>query len=160
MNIWRSIRFASFAALLALMVAAPLLPGSARAADPRGSIHLHARTCPTSIPAGSNIFDLCHGNPGPDGTSFKIDHRQSKDADSSGNVSFGSVTAGDHLVTLTSDWQPNEFLGMLVYCSNLATGTGPNMATVLRGDQAQFWVRVAPGSQLVCDVYFLPESGR
>ena len=37
MNFWRSVRLASFAALLALMVAAPMIAGSARAADPRGS---------------------------------------------------------------------------------------------------------------------------
>ncbi len=112
------------------------------------------------MPAGSNLFDQCHDTAGPEGAEFTIDNRQPKGIDSNGNVSFGRATAGDHLVTLTSDFQPNEFLKVRAFCSNLATGTGPNEATILYGDQAQFWVRVAPGSKLVCDVYFMPISGQ
>jgi len=145
-------------AVLALSVMGSFSPANAAAA--RGSIVLHARVCPLSLPANSQLFRDCHGHPGPSGAEFKIDSRQSKGIASNGNVSFGQATAGDHLVTLTSDFQPNEFLGMRAFCSNLATGTGPNEATILRGDQAQFWVRVAPGSMLVCDVYFIPVSGR
>src|SRR4051794_18278544 len=125
--------------ILALTIAVPLFSQGASAADARGSIHLHARICPTSMPAGSLLFDQCHSHPGPAGAEFTVDNRQPKTINSTGNVSFGQTTAGDHLVTLTTDWQPNEFLGMRVFCSNLATGTGPNEATVLRGDQAQFW---------------------
>jgi hypothetical protein len=151
----------TFASLLMVLSAvAPMIGGSASAATPRGSIHLHARLCPTSMPAGSNLFDQCHSRSAPDGTNFKIDSRQSKGANTAGNVSFGKVTAGDHLVTLTSDWQPNEFLHVRAFCTNLATGSGPNEATILYGDQMQFWVRVAPGSKLVCDFYFMPESGQ
>jgi hypothetical protein len=134
--------------------------GSVSAEHTRGSIHIHARVCPLVLPANAQLFRDCHGFPGPSGAAFKIDSRQSKGIASNGNVSFGRVTAGDHLVTLTSDFQPNEFLRVRAFCSNLATGTGPNEATILYSDQAQFWVRVAPGSQLVCDVYFIPESGR
>ncbi len=126
----------------------------------RGSITIHSRICPTTIPTGSDIFDLCHGNPGPDGARFKVDNRQSKYIDSHGNVSFSQVTAGDHKVVLTSDWQPNEFLGMRVFCTNLVTGSGSNQAGITYGNQASFWVYLAPGGKLVCDVYFLPESGR
>jgi hypothetical protein len=132
-------------------------PSTASAAA-RGSVTIHARTCPTDMAANADIFDTCHGNPAPDGARFKIDHRQSKYTNGAGNVSFGSATAGDHLVVLTSDWQPNEFLGMVAYCSNLGTGSGPNQATIHYGNQASFWVYVAPGSKLVCDVYFLPEN--
>jgi hypothetical protein len=133
---------------------------SANAAAARGSIHLHARICPFDMPAGSNIYDQCHHRPGPEGARFKIDSRQSKDINASGNVSFGSVTAGDHRVVLTSDFQPNEFLDLRVFCTNTGTGSGPNEAPIHFGNQASFWVYVAPGSKLVCDVYFLPESGQ
>src|SRR5215213_9905378 len=77
-----------------------------------------------------------------------------------GNVSFGQVTSGDHLVTLTASWQPNEFLRMKVYCTNTVTGSGPNEAPIIYGNQAKFWVWLAPSGKLVCDVYFLPESGQ
>lgn len=142
------------------LVAMSILAGTAEAAQPRGSVHIHARLCPQSMPAGSNLFDQCHDTAGPDGAEFTIDSRAPKGIDGNGNVSFGRATAGDHLVTLTSDFQPNEFLKVRAFCSNLATGTGPNEATILYGDQAQFWVRVAPASKLVCDVYFMPISGR
>ena len=64
------------------------------------------------------------------------------------------------LMTLTSDFQPNEFLNVRAFCSNSVGGSGIHEATILHGDQAQFWVRVGAGSQLTCDVYFIPESGR
>jgi hypothetical protein len=147
--------------LLVVFAMSLLAIGSpARAADTRGSITLHSRICPTSMPSGSNIFDQCHHRPGPEGAKFKIDNRQSKSINASGNVSFGQVTTGDHLVTLTADWQPNEFLGMKVYCTNTVTGSGPNEAPIIYGNQAKFWVWLAPNGKLVCDVYFLPESGR
>ncbi len=151
-----------FAVALVAVVAMSVLGtfSSAGAANPRGSIHIHARICPLELPANAQLFRDCHDFPGPEGAAFKIDNRQSKGIASNGNVSFGRVTAGDHLVTLTSDFQPNEFLQVRAFCSNSATGTGPNEATILYGDQAQFWVRVAPASRLTCDVYFIPESGR
>ena len=115
---------------------------------------------PLVLSAGAQLFRDCHPHPGPAGAEFTIDNRQPKGINASGNVSFGRATAGDHLVTLTSDFQPNEFLGLRAFCSKLASGTGPNEATILPGDQAQLGVRVAPGSMLVCDVYFIPISGR
>lgn len=155
-------RWSRFVAIAVLFGFALTLLGSASPANAaaRGSIHIHSRICPLSMPSGSNIFDQCHHRPGPDGARFKIDSRQSKTINDSGNVSFGSVTAGDHKVVLTSNWQPNEFLGMRVYCTNTGTGSGPNEAPIIYGNQASFWVYVAPGSKLVCDVYFLPESGQ
>jgi hypothetical protein len=157
-----SSRWSRLVAVALMFAFALTLIGPASSADAaaRGSIHLHSRICPTSMPAGSNIYDQCHHRPGPEGARFKIDSRQSKDINASGNVSFGSVTAGDHLVVLTSDFQPNEFLHLRAFCTNLGTGSGPNEAPIHFGNQASFWVYVAPGSQLVCDVYFLPESGQ
>lgn len=161
MRTLKSVRSVFVALFLAAIVTLPMVGATATAADPpRGSIHIHTRVCPLNLPPGSMLFDSCHQFPGPEGARFKIDSRQSKDINSAGNVSFGRVTAGDHLVTLTSDFQPNEFLRLRAFCSNLATGTGPNEAFIRSGDQADFWVRVAPGSRLVCDVYFIPISGR
>ena len=159
----RIVRFSRLVAVALLAVVAMSMMGAVSpvsAEHTRGSILIHARVCPLELPANAQLFRDCHGYPGPSGAAFKIDNRMSKGIASNGNVSFGRATAGDHLVTLTSDFQPNEFLRVRAFCSNLATGTGPNEATILYGDQAQFWVRVAPGSQLVCDVYFIPESGQ
>ena len=153
-------RCVSVALLVAFAMSLLAVGSPARAADTRGSITLHSRICPTTMPSGSNIFDQCHHRPGPEGAKFKIDNRQSKSINSSGNVSFGQVTPGDHLVTLTSDFQPNEFLKVRAFCSNVTLGSGPNEAFIRHGDQADFWVRVGAGSQLICDVYFMPISGR
>ena len=153
-------RFVAVALLAAFAMSLLSFASPAGAADTRGSITLHSRICPTNMPSGSNIFDQCHNRPGPDGAKFKIDNRQSKSINSAGNVSFGQVTAGDHLVTLTAAWQPNEFLGMKVYCTNTVTGSGPHEAPIIYGNQAKFWVWLAPKGKLVCDVYFLPESGQ
>jgi hypothetical protein len=153
-------RFIAIALIVAFATSLVATAAPARAADTRGSITLHSRICPTSMPSGSDIFDQCHHRPGPDGAKFKVDTRQSKSIDASGNVSFGQVASGDHLVTLTASWQPNEFLGMAVFCTNTVTGSGPNEASIIYGNQAKFWVWLAPNGKLVCDVYFLPESGQ
>jgi hypothetical protein len=145
-------------AALALSVLGAASPAGAQSA--RGSIVIHPRICPLNMPAGSLLFDQCHDHPGPDGVEFTVDDRVPKGMDSHGNVSFGRVTAGDHLVTLTSDFQPNEFLKVRAFCSNVTLGSGPNEAFIRSGDQADFWVRVGVGSRLVCDVYFIPISGR
>lgn len=153
-------RFVALALIAAFAMSLLSFASPAGAAGTRGSITIHSRICPTTMPAGSNIYDQCHHRPGPDGAKFKIDNRQSKSINSSGNVSFGQVTSGDHLVTLTATWQPNEFLKMKVYCTNTVTGSGPNEAPIIYGNQAKFWVWLAPNGKLVCDVYFLPISGR
>jgi hypothetical protein len=145
-------------ATLALSVLGAVSPAKAELA--RGSVMIHSRVCPLNLPAGSMLFDDCHSHPGPSGAEFTVDNRAPKAIGANGNVSFGRVTAGDHLVTLTADWQPNEFLGMRAFCSNSVGGSGVHEATILRGDQAQFWVRVGAGSQLTCDLYFIPSSGR
>jgi hypothetical protein len=150
-------------ALIAVVALSLFATASPASAATRGSITIHSRICPVNMPTGSNIYDQCHSHPGPEGARFKIDNRQSKDVNASGNVSFGQVTSGDHLVTLTSDFQPNEFLHMRAFCTNLTTGSGPNEAPIIfpsSSGQAQFWVYLASGGKLVCDVYFIPESGR
>ena len=148
-------------AMFAVLVASVMGSFSPASAEhTRGSVHIHARICPLNMPAGSFLFDQCHSRPGPDGAEFTVDNRVPKGINSSGNVSFGRVTAGDHLITLTSDFQPNEFLKVRAFCSNVTLGSGPNEAFIRQGDQADFWVRVGSGSMLVCDVYFIPISGR
>lgn len=162
MHATRLIRSVAFAAVLLAMTILPGLTSTAGAAS-RGGIVIHPRLCPFDLGPGDSLFEECHGTPGPDGVTFTIDNRREKVMDSRGNVSFGSVTAGDHLVILTTDYQPNEFLQLRAFCSNInpTTGTtGPNEATIRTTDQASFYVRVGAGSKLVCDVYFIRESGR
>lgn len=153
------------AAIAVVLLAATVLPGltSTAGAASRGSIVIHPRLCPFDLAPGDSLFDECHDTPGPDDVTFTVDRRHDKPMDGRGNVSFGRVTAGDHLVVLTTDYQPNEFLRLKAFCSNInpTTGTtGPNEATIRSTDQASFYVRVGAGSQLVCDVYFLRESGQ
>ena len=155
-----SLRLISGAVLLALALSVIGSPAPAGAELPRGSIFIHPRICPLNMPAGSFLFDQCHDFPGPEGVEFKVDNRVPKGMNENGSVTFGRVTAGDHLITLTSDFQPNEFLKMRAFCSNVTLGSGPNEAFIRSGDQVDFWVRVGVGSRLVCDVYFIPISGR
>lgn len=162
MSASRLVRSVAFAVVLLATAVLPGLTSTAGAAA-RGGIVIHPRLCPFDLGPGDSLFEECHDTPGPDDVTFKVDTRREKGLDSRGNVSFGSVTAGDHLVTLTTDYQPNEFLQLRALCSNInpTTGTtGPNEATIRTTEQASFYVRVGAGSKLVCDVYFIRESGR
>ena len=162
MRISRLVRSVTFAVVLLAMTVLPGLTSDVGAAG-RGSIVLHPRLCPLDLAPDDSLFDRCHDTPGPDDVTFRIDNRQEKPMDRYGNVSFGQVTPGDHLVVLTTDYQPNEFLQLRAFCSNInpVTGTtGPNEATIRTTEQASFYVRVGAGSKLVCDVYFIRESGR
>ena len=159
----RALGFSRLLAVAIIAITALSVIGSASpvgAQTARGSIMIHSRACPLNLPAGSMLFEACHPHPGPTGAQFTVDSRVPKNIGANGNVSFGRVTAGDHLITLTSDFQQNEFLTVRAFCSNSVGGSGIHEATILHGDQAQFWVRVGAGSQLTCDVYFIPESGR
>ena len=143
-------------ALIAVVVLS--LMGSfstAKADHMRGSIHIHARVCPLELPPNAQLFRDCHGHPGPSGAEFKIDNRQPKGIAANGNVSFGRVTAGDHLVTLTTGL-PSKYDSIRAFCSNSVGGSGVHEATILYSKTPQFWVRLAAGSRLTCDVYFIP----
>ncbi len=162
MRATRLIRSVAFAVVLLAMTVLPEVTSTAGAAG-RGGIVIHPRLCPFDLAPGDSLFEECHGTPGPDDVTFRVDSRREKAIDSRGNVSFGQVTAGDHLVILTTDYQPNEFLQLRAFCSNInpTTGTtGPNEAAIQSTDQASFYVRVGAGSKLVCDVYFFRESGQ
>ena len=137
--------------MLALMVAIPVMTQPAGAATGRGTVAIHSRICGDDA---TQLFDDCHGNPGPAGAMYKIDNRVPKPI-VGGNVSFGRAFAGDHLVTLTSGL-PSRYSSMRAFCSNSVGGSGVNEATILYSDTPQFWVRLAAGSRLTCDVYFIP----
>ena len=162
MHAARLVRSVAFSFVLLAMTVLPGLTSSAAAAD-RGGIVIHPRLCPFDLGPGDSLFEECHDSVGPDDVTFKVDNRREKGLDRYGNVSFGSVTAGDHLITMTTDYQPNEFLQLRALCSNInpiSGTTGPNEATIRTTEQASFYVRVGAGSKLVCDVYFIRESGR
>ena len=119
----------------------------------RGSVHIHSRACDVDA---VNLYDDCHDLGGPTGSVYTVDSRVPKAIDGSGNVSFGQVTAGDHLITLTSGFDSGAYSAIRAFCSNITLGSGPNEATILYSETPQFWARVGDGSQLVCDVYFIP----
>lgn len=150
---FRSFRSVAVMVLVALAVAAPVMSTPSAAQTARGTVAIHSRACDADA---VDLFDDCHGLAGPTGAVYTVDSRVPKPIASNGNVSFGGVTAGDHLVTLTSGFDSGAYSSVRAFCSNSATGAGPNEATILYSDTPQFWVRVAPGSRLTCDVYFIP----
>ena len=123
------------------------------AAETRGSVVIHSRACETDA---VNLFNDCHNLGGPSGSVYTVDSRVPKAIDGSGNVSFGSVIEGDHLITLTSGYDSGAYSSIRAFCSNVTLGSGPNEATILWSETPQFWARVGSESQLVCDVYFIP----
>ena len=137
--------------MLALAVAIPVMTQPAGAATARGTVVIHSRICSASA---TQLFRDCHGNPGPAGAMYKIDNRVPK-AIVGGNVSFGGAFAGDHLVTLTSGL-PSKYSSLRAFCSNSVGGSGVHEATILYSKTPQFWTRLAAGSRLTCDVYFIP----
>jgi hypothetical protein len=145
---------------IALLLAVLLAPVAPAAAATWGSVTIHSRICPTSPPPPTSLFADCHHRPGPDGAAFRLDSRQAKGINSSGNVKFGQVRPGDHRVRLTSDFQPNEFLRMRVYCADIKSGEDAVEVAVRSGNQVSFPVSVTSGARVVCDVYFIPISGR
>ena len=148
MHTLRSLLVIMLTAVAVLVVATP-----SDAAVSRGSIQIHSRVCD---PGAIQLYRDCHDNPGPAGATYTIDKRVPKAIADSGNVSFGRVIAGDHLVTLTSGYDPDAHSRLYAYCSNSTTGLYPTIATILYSETPQFWVRLAAGSRLTCDVYFVP----
>jgi len=148
MHTFRTLVVIMLSAVAILVVAAP-----SDAALSRGSVHIHSRVCGAGV---VQLYRDCHDNPGPTGATYTIDRRVPKPIGDNGNVSFGRATAGDHLVTLTSGYDADKYSRLQAYCSNSTTGGQLNIATILYSETPQFWVRVAPGSRLTCDVYFVP----
>jgi hypothetical protein len=133
-----------------ILLAAPM---SSSAELARGSIMIHARLCP----AGAiQLFRDCHDVPGPAGIMYTVDSRVPKATNLSGNVSFGQVTAGDHLIRVTSGFDPAAYSRLAGYCSNSTTGIYPHVAIITFQPNPQFWVRVGSGSRLTCDLYYIP----
>jgi hypothetical protein len=137
--------------LLAIAVGLPMTAQPAAAADP-GTIAIHSRICSTTA---VQLFRDCHSKPGPVGATYKVGNRTPKTIGATGNVSFGAVPAGDRLVTLTSGI-PAKYERIRAFCSNSVGGSGVHEATILVSATPQFWVRLAAGSRLTCDVYFIP----
>jgi len=147
-----SIRLIALIAIVAVGVLAFAAPTSAAST----SVTIHARICP-----GSGVTDLftdCHPHPVTN-AAFRLDHRTSMWTNSRGNVTFNAVTAGSHIVALTAGNQPNEFLHLRAFCSDSNTGAKAVEVAVRSTSQASFRVSVATGQAIVCDVYWIPESG-
>ncbi|HEY7032976.1 MAG TPA: hypothetical protein VH482_16645 [Thermomicrobiales bacterium] len=136
-----------------------LSPGSAAAAT--GSITLHVRLCPAGQPT-TDIFTDCHSHLAGADVAFKINGHGSKTVNSRGNIKFSGLTGGTRTITQTGGQTPNEFLHMRAFCSVPSTGekaTEHGVGTDSLG-RAFFRYRLATGAQAVCDVYFVPESGK
>jgi hypothetical protein len=140
-------------AMLAFGVLAFAAPANAAST----SVTIHARICPVS--GVTDYFKDCHPNPVTN-AAFRLDHSGSKWVNGSGNVTFSNVSAGSHIVALTSGDQPNEFLHLRAYCSDSNTGSAAIEVTVRSTSQASFRVPVKTGQAVVCDVYWIPESGQ
>lgn len=152
MRVFTSVRSLAVVMFLAIAVAVPLTAQPAAAELARGSVMIHSRVCSTTA---KQLYADCHNNPGPAGATYTVDSRVPKATNAEGNVSFGQVTAGDHLITLTSGI-PSTYNRIRAFCSNSVGGSGVQEATVLYSATPQFWVRVGAGSRLTCDVYFIP----
>jgi hypothetical protein len=154
----RSVR-SSFLAVLFAVAAVLLATAGPAAAANTGRIILHVRQCPPGQPT-VDIFTDCHSHPAPADTAFKINGHASKFVSSQGNIKFDRLGAGTRTLTLTSGQQPNEFLRMRVYCSDRGTDNPAVELPVHTGPQAYFQVHLAAGQYILCDVYFIPESGQ
>ena len=148
---FRTLRSLAIVTFMALAVLVPALSAPSAMAADRGTVVIHSRICGTDA---EQLYADCHDNPGPAGATYTIDNRVPK-ATVGGYVSFGGAFAGDHLVTLTSGI-PDKYSSLRAFCSNSVGGSGVHEATILYSDTPQFWTRLAAGSRLTCDVYFIP----
>jgi hypothetical protein len=145
--------------LLTLSFAVLALPGSAAAGT--ASITIHARYCPAGEPT-TDIFADCHGFPADPITTFKLNGHGPKTVNSRGNLRYSNLTAGTRTITLVSENQPFEFVHLRVWCSVPSTGVPAVEKAVRINDLGQAYFRYAlkAGQQVVCDVYWIFESGQ
>lgn len=143
----------SLIAILAFGVMALASPASAAST----TVTIHARICPAH--GVTDLFKDCHSH-AVTNASFRLDHSGSKHVNNKGNVTFSNVAAGSHIVALTGGDQPNEFLHLRAFCSDSNTGGTAVEYKVRSTTQASFRISVKTGQALVCDVYWIPESGQ
>lgn len=146
--------------LLALI--ASLAFGSFVAVAPASATHtasltIHARICP--IGNLTDLFTDCHDNPMTD-QAFRISGRSSKWVNAQGNVAFHAIVPGSYVVALSAGDQPNEFLRLRAFCSDQNGSRAVTEYRVRSTAQASFRLPVLAGQAIVCDVYWIPESGQ
>jgi uncharacterized protein (DUF2141 family) len=159
MSRFRSLRSFLTVTLCAFAVVLLATAGPAAAASATGRIILHVRQCPAGQPT-VDIFVDCHSHLAPADTTFRINGHSSKTVSDQGNIKFDRLKAGTRTITLTSDQQPNEFLRLRVFCSDRGTDNPAVELTVKTGTQAYFKIGLTEGQRILCDVYFIPESGQ
>ena len=152
MGTLRLVRLLTLALVLAGGAAMPLLASLSSAATGRGTVVVHLRACEADA---VDLFEDCHDN-GVANALVKVDNRQSKATDASGNVFFKRVVAGDVLITLTDGYDSGQYSSFRALCSNVVAGTGPNEAFVRMSEFPDFYARLGSGDRLVCDLYYIP----
>jgi hypothetical protein len=142
---------------VAIVVAGALGVSSGARVDAAGSasLTLHARQCPAGEPT-TNIFTDCHPYPASRSDAFEVEGGPNKQVDRHGNATFTALSAGHHIVQQTAGRMPNEFLHERVFCSRNG-GAAKELSVAPWGD---FVVSLKAGDQVICDVYFIPESGQ
>jgi hypothetical protein len=143
--------------LIALLAFGSLLSAAPTSAADTSSVTVHARICP--LGPLTDFFTDCHHRPMTN-QAFRLDARTSKFVNSRGNVTFNQVFPGSYVVALTAGNQPNEFLHLRAFCSDSNVGGPAKEVTVRSTAQASFRVNVGFGQAIVCDLYYLPESGQ
>jgi hypothetical protein len=154
-----SLRSALAGVLLAFAAVLLATAGPAAAETSTARVILPVRQCPVGEPT-VDIFEDCHSHLAPTDTTFRINGHASRTVSDQGNIKFDRLKSGTRTITLTSDQQPNEFLKLRVFCSDRGTDDPAVELTVKTGDQAYFKIGLTEGQRVLCDVYFVPESGQ
>ena len=157
MRRFRTLLVSSLAAVAVLLevAAAPI-----SAATYTSTVTIHARLCPTGGPS-TDIFTGCHPYKAWSGTAYKINHHGSKVVDGSGNLTFSGLGAATRTVTQTAGYQPNEFLKVRAFCSaDGGDATEVPVEANSANPNARFSFALGANSDVTCDVYFIPESGK
>lgn len=156
MSTQRRVRSILFTLVAVLALGSLVSVAPATAAD-TSSITIHARICPTG--PLTDLFTDCHDNPMTD-QAFRLGSRTSKFVNSRGNVAFNQVSPGSYVVALSAGDQPNEFLTLRAFCSDQNKHGVAKEYRVRSTAQASFRINVTSGQRIICDVYWIPESGQ
>lgn len=135
-----------------------VVPEESRGEETGGSLTIHLAACPDDY-QGSDYFDDCHDRgigespfdlQGPDGSISGT--TTVSESDGPGLLAFTDLTAGSYTL---QGGPPGDAGTVYIYCSDQQSNE--QIPASLDSTQASF--DIAEGQDILCDWYFLPESG-
>jgi hypothetical protein len=144
-------RIGALTALLFVIGFVGAVPVGAAQTDDTARITIHNRICPEGF-SGPDYYGACHDTAPNPGLPFSLSGPESASdtTDSSGNVTFASLTPGDYAV---SGGVPGEFADVNYFCAEADALT---IAYPFTETTTGITVSLPAGANIICDWYNTP----